>query len=437
MTHFWKIELRSAMILFTVLSLATLLAVPALPGQEITWGGTVDGTGSGTIADHLDEPDSAFSVNTALWLRSLFTAGDGGSTYEVEVQPSYTWTDDRPYLFDLDRAKLDVIVPGFGGSASVLRATVGRFRAVDASGQIFSHTLDGADITWSHPVLRARVGTGYTGLILNPVSGIRMSGADDADSGDDEVFWGPPRYIVLSEITLPGLILRQSVTAAYIGQWDLRDADEEQQEDTLDSNYFGVRIDGPLASGLFQDIGFYLSPSTRELAGEKENDLGILGSARVRYFRPDWNSSRFAIRGVVVSGAGNKEDNFYTISGGQAGLVSDIPLENIAYGEATYGVRPFAGGDTRMIRDIQTGIYTRKLCLMSDEQPIDSFGAVVSDDGRYAGTEVSVNVGWRALSDLGTSITAGAFWPGTGSSGAFTNERKPEYLLRMKVSASF
>jgi len=434
--HPLVIELRSAMLLFMVLGAAALLATPGVAAQELTWGGSIDGTGSGTFADHLDEPDSAFSVTTALWLRSFFES-DGGSTYEIEVQPSYTWTDDRPYLFDVDRAKLDLLFPALGGPSSVLRGSVGRFRLADASTMIFNHTLDGLEATWSHPLLRARVATGYTGLILNPVSTIRMSGTDNDDSGDDEVFWGPGHYLVLTEVTAPALLLRQSLTAAYIGQWDLRNADEDEDEDTLNSSYIGLRVDGPLAQGLFQDVSFYLSPSTRELPDDTVRDLGMLLSAHLRYFRPDWNSSRFGLAGAIVSGAGDKEDNFYTISTGQGGIVSDIALENIAYGELSYGVRPFGGAGRRTVRDIQTGITSRVLWRMSDEQPVDSFGANVSDDGRYIGTELSANVGWRATSDLGTSITAGAFWPGTGSSGAFTKERKPEYLLRMQVSASF
>jgi hypothetical protein len=430
------IELRSARILFVATAVAALLAVQTIPAQELTWGGTIDGTGSATFADHQDETDTALSLTTALWLRSLFTPGDNTSI-ELDVQPSYTWTDDRPYLFDVDRAKADLRVSGLAGPSSVLRGSLGRFRFTDASGHIFTDTADGMDVTLSVPLLRARLGLAYTGLLLNPVSNIRMSATDDADSGDDDLYFGPRRFIALTEVTFPAVLLRQSATVAYIGQWDLRDADEDEGEDTLNSHYIGLKIDGPIVQNLFHDVSFYISPSTRELADDTERDLGILTSARLRYFRQDWNSSRFSLGGVIVSGAGDKEDNFYTISSGQAAMVADLPLLNVGYGELSYGVRPFAGAASRTIRDIQTTLTGRTIFRMSDEQAVDSFGANVSDDGRYVGTEASLQIGWRVFSDLGTSITGGAFFPGTGSGGAFTEERKPEYLLRMQVSASF
>jgi hypothetical protein len=427
-------ELRSAVHRTVAIGITLLLVAAVLPAQELTWGGTVDGTGSARFADHLDETDTAVSVTTALWLRSLVEADENAS---MVFQPSYTWTDERAYLVDLDRAVADFRVSGLGGPSTVLRGKVGRFSAADATGTILNHTIDGTDLALSVPLLRARVAMGFTGLILNPVSNIRMSVTDNADSGDDELFFGPPRLITLGEVTFPSVLLRQSVTGALIAQWDLRNADEDEGEDTLNSSYYGLRIDGPIVQGLFQDVGFYLSPSKREVGDETERDVGMLASARLRYFRPDWNSSRISLGGAVISGAGDSEDNFYTISSGQAGTITDVPLMNVAYGEIGYGIRPFAGAARRTVRDIQATVTGRTILRVSTDQAVDSFGANVSDDGRYVGTEASLQLGWRATSDIGTSVTAGAFFPGTGSDGAFTEERKPEYLLRMQVSASF
>lgn len=431
-----KNELRSGRLFVVAVALTTALAIAPLAAQEITWGGTIDGTGSATFADHQDETDTAVSLTTAVWLKSLFSVSDA-TRIELDVQPSYTWTDERPYLFDIDRAKVDMRFGGVVGEESVLRGSVGRFRLSDTTRTILSHTVDGGEFALSIPLMRIRAAAGYTGLILNPVSTIRMSATDAADSGDDEIFWGPRRMILLGEVSFPDVIVRQTVTAAYIGQWDLRDADKDEGEDTLDSQYIGAKVDGPIIPGLFYDLAFYTSPSTRKVGSESENDLGILLSGRVRYFRSDWNSSRFALSGGIVSGAGDDEDNFYTISEQQAATVADIPLQNVGYGELSYGVRPFAGASLRSFRDIQTTVAGRSIFRMSTEQPIDSFGANVTDDGNYVGTEATLQVGWRILSDVGTSVTGGMFFPGTGSSGTFTDERKPEYLLRMQVSASF
>ena len=405
-----KNELRSAVLRTVAIGIVLLFVTAALPAQELTWGGTIDGTGSARFADHLDETDTAVSLTNSLWLKSLILPSDN-SAVEVDVQPSYTWTDERPYLVDLDRALADVRVSGLGGSSAVLRGKVGRFFTADASGTILSHTIDGADLTVSTPLTRTRVAAGYTGLILNPVSNIRMSATDEADAGDDEVFFGPRRVIILGEFTFPGLLMRQSVTGAIIAQWDLRDADEDAGEDTLNSSYNGLRVSGPLAQGLFQDVSLYLSPSARETSGYTEQQVGLLASARLRYFRPDWNSSRMSLRGVVISGVGDSEDNFYTISSGQAGTITDLPLINVTYGELSYGIRPFAGAASRTVRDIQATVTGRTILRASTDQPVDSFAANVSDNGRYVGSEASLQLGWRATSDIGTSVTAGAFFP--------------------------
>jgi hypothetical protein len=265
-----------------------------------------------------------------------------------------------------------------------------------------------------------------------------MSAADDADSGDDDVFFGPSRLLALGSVSFPEFAIRQTGTLAYLGQWDLRDADAG--EDTLNSHYFGLTFDGPIVPGLFQDVEFFFSYANREVEGATDGSdtaLGYLGSARLRYFRSDWNASRFVLRGVIVSGAGGDEDNFYTVSEQDATIVADIPLRNVVYGELTYGLRPFGTAESRSFRDIQTSLTSRLLFRVNTDQPVDAFGASVSKDGAYIGTDLSLRVGWRIFSDVGMSVTGGAFFPGTGSSGAFSDERKPEYLVRAQVSASF
>jgi len=430
------IELRSVAIRTAVLLAAALLVTATLPAAEFTWGGTLDGTLSATFADHQSATETELSGTAALWMKSLFTPG-AGTTVELDIQPSYTWTDDRPYLFDLDRAKADLLVSRLVGPSTVLRGSVGRFRFIDASSFILTDTADGVDFTLSVPGVRIRAAGAYTGLLLNPVSNYRMSQADIADAGDDDLILGPRRLIALTELTFPEVLLRQTVTASYIGQWDLRDADEDAGEDTLSSHYAGLRLSGPIASGLFHEIGFYVSPSARDAGSETRNELGMLGSARLRYYRPDWSSSRFSVGGAIVSGMADTEDNFHTISSQDVGVVAEIPLKNIAYGEISYGLRPFSGSATRIFRDIQTSLTGRTMFRVSDTQPVDSFGATVSGDGKYVGTEVALNVDWRIVSDRGVSVTWGAFYPGTGSTGTFTTERKPEYLLRAQVSASY
>lgn len=424
---------RTSFTLLLILLIA-LLAAPGVVAQELDWGGTINGSGSATFADHLDDPDTAFSASVALWLTTLFEPSEN-SRVEVTVQPSYTWSDDRPYLVDLDRAVADMRFGEIAGAGSVLRGRAGRFSLADASRLIISDTVDGADFTLSVAGIRARLAAAYTGLLLNPVSNFRMSAADEADASDDDVFFGPARIVAGAEVAFPEIVGRETFTLAYIGQFDLRDADAG--EDTINSHYAGLRADGPIIPGLFHEVSAFVSFAQQDLDGTSDDDVGLLGALRVTYFRPDWLSSSFGLRGVVITGIGDEDNNFHTISDAQASTVATIPGENVAYGEFTYGLKPLGGADSRVFRDIQTTLGSRVLFRIIPEQPVDSFGASVTSDGSYIGSEATLTVGWRILSDLGTSITGGIFVPGTGSSGVFTDQREMEYLLRMQASASF
>ncbi|MFW6329141.1 MAG: hypothetical protein ACOC28_03520 [Alkalispirochaetaceae bacterium] len=422
------------LLLVATLFVLSLIAAPAVVAQGLDWGGTIDGSGSATFADHLDDPDTDFSASVALWLATLFEPSETAAI-EVTLQPSYTWADDRPYLVDLDRAVADMRFGAIAGPGSVLRGRAGRFPLSDASGLIISDTGDGADFTLSVAGIRVRVAGAYTGLLLNPVSNFRMSAADEADAGDDDLFFGPARILATSEIAFPEIVGRETLTLAYIGQFDLRDP--EEGEDTINSHYVGLRADGPIIPGLFHQVSTFFSFADEELDDESDDDLGILGSLRVTYFRPDWLSSSFGLRGVVITGISEEDDNFHTISDQQASTVATIPGENVAYGEFTYGLKPLAGAQSRVFRDIQTTLGSRVLFRIMPEQPVDSFGASVTSEGQYIGTEATFTLGWRILSDLGTSLTGGIFLPGTGSSGVFTDQRETEYLVRMQASASF
>lgn len=415
-----------------------MLFMAAAPASavDLDWGATLDGTGSAVFADHQDEADTSVSVTTALWLRSLIQPGES-SRIEIELQPSYTWSDTRAYLVDLDRARADANWGPVFGPATVLRTILGRFRMSDMTATVISHTVDGADLRVSLPFMRVRAAAGYTGLVINPVSSVRMSETDDAEASDDDVFFGPARLVAIAEATVPEVIGRQTATLAWIGQWDLRDRDADAGEDTVNTQYAGARVDGPVAPGLFYELAGYGGFAARESSSGTENDAGILALLRLRYFRPDWNATRIALTAAGVSGADFSEDRFYTISDQQAATVASLPLENIAYGELSWGLRPLAGSAQRVYRDIQTTLAVRSLLRVSTDRAVDSFGAAVTGDGRYVGTEATLTVGWRVLSDLGTSLTTGTFLPGTGSGGAFTDARKPEYLVRMQVSASF
>jgi hypothetical protein len=378
----------------------------------------------------LEETDWTSSVNTSLTARAFAPIG-GESTIEMVARPSYTWSDERLYLFDLERFYADLQIPGIVGTGSVLRGQIGRFRLTAPAPRLFNETVDGLDTSLSASGLRVRAGAGYTGLILNPVSTVRVSPADEVHGSDDDELFGPKRIVAFGELTVPEVILRQTVRLYGIGQWDLRDA--EPDETTIDSYYGGAAVDGPIIPGLFHDVGATVSYAEMEDA----TSLGILATARLRYFRQEWSSSRIALGGGTATGFGGDSDAFLGISDQTVGTVAQLPQENIAYGEISYGLRPLSGAPRRTLRDIQTTVTGRMMYRVDTDQPVDAFGASQSSDGALLGSEATLQVGWRATSDLGLSVDGGAFFPAGGSSGSFTDQRKTEYLVRMQLSASF
>ncbi|MEX2442299.1 MAG: hypothetical protein WD492_01750 [Alkalispirochaeta sp.] len=424
------VSFRPRTVVPLLVAVFTATVVATAPAQEATWSGTLDGTGSGRFADHLEEDDLSSSLTAALTGRGFAEIGTD-STIEMVVRPSYTWTDDRPYLLDLERMYTDVQVPQIVGPASVLRLRAGRFRLAAPDPGLFNDTLDGVNASVSAAGVRVRAGAGYSGLILNPVSNIRVSPADVADGADDDELFGPQRIMAFGELSVPEVALRQTVRLYGIGQWDLRDA--EEGETTIDSYYGGAAVDGPIIPGLFHSVGATISYAD----AEDTDSLGILSRAQLRYFRSDWNSSRLALRGVVASGLGGDTDQFAGISEQTVGTVAELPRENIAYGELSYGLRPLAGAPTRTLRDIQTSLTGRMMFRMDTDRPVDALGASQTSSGALLGTEAVAQVGWRATSDLGVSVDGGAFFPADGSSGSFTDQRATEYLLRLQVSASF
>ena len=405
-----------------------------LAAQEATWGGTIDSSGSLEITDDFGDPTWEISASTALWGRTLFPVGEDAEI-AVTGQVSYTWSDDRLYLVDVDAFRLAGRYPGLFGASSVVRATAGRFLMSDISSFIVNERIDGLEVELAFPAARIGLSAAYTGLLLNPVSSIVMTEADLADTGDGDEFFGARRLIGKAELSFPEFFARQTATVSAIGQWDLRDA--EQDEETIDSGYFGIAFDGPIGPGLFYELTSSLSPWTTRLNNGTEQGLGLLLSTRLRYFRPDWLSSQFGLSGVMASGAGPVLDQFVTITRADVGIILDLPVRNIAFGEVSYSVVPFQTARNRVLRDLQVGVSSRTFFRVSTDEVPDTSGIDPLSDGRLIGTEAMLDLGWRLLSDLGMSLGGGVFIPATGSFGVFGDDSPMVFTARFQLSSSF
>ena len=176
------------------------------------WGGTLNNTTTPTYSGVSQEVSFQQEDKLALWLEAEFNP-----RLSLIVQGSYTYSLDRPYLFDVDLLKFQ---GRFALSdSSVLDLSLGRFRVADFSALLFSDNLDGAQAAWRLPRANLSLAVGFLGLQLQPVSTVSMSWADRATH---DTIWAPPRLLEMLQVELPELFGRQSLMVALVAQQDLR-----------------------------------------------------------------------------------------------------------------------------------------------------------------------------------------------------------------------
>jgi hypothetical protein len=248
----------------------------------------------------------------------------------------------------------------------------------------------------------------------------------------------------IADFRFPELIGRQNLSIALLGQFDARDADDN--EDIVHSGYAILGLDGPLVGRMFGDIFGAFTMGSYDDGTDDETYIGYMGSARLRLFLPNVLSSRISLRGVFMSNDDDPEslDAFRPISRSVPGTVISVPLENIMFGELRYSLRPFVNSDAAAARRTQFALSGRTYFTASDSPPTsEPFGSDLNGspvllqaepDGNYIGTEVVLNVNARVRSDLGIGVAAGAFFPGTGSNGVFLDDRKEEFVVRIELS---
>lgn len=441
------VKTRTMYLAFGLLSLLLCAAPAGAQDRGGDWGVTLDSNATLRLTDNWDERSTAYVFTSAFWTRYFIPtatprvlargATPGSSGTEFASQLSYTWTDERPYLFDVDLLRLHGTYPGIVGRNAQLQTTLGRFRFTEATGAIFNHTADGAALRLTANRLRMELASGYTGLLLNPSSSIRMSAADSFETDDDDTFLGPARAFGMFSIGIPQLVGRQTVQLSVVGQRDLRELvhGAEDTEDIVHSGYYSVRADGPLVPNLFYDVFLILSTGTQELAGEVENTRGLLASARVRLFRQDLAFSRAAFRVAYASGKDDNFDPYTPIVRLVPGTVVALPLQNMILGELSYSLRPFSGSPSQAARNIQTGMSARSFFTATDQVPATS-GVKLQDPGRWIGNEIVLNLSGRLFMDLGFSLSGGVFIPETGSFGVFSGERRTEFYAKAEISSA-
>jgi hypothetical protein len=420
----------------------TLLLAGGLPVGAVEWGGTLANTTSPTYSGATQAWSIQQEDKLALWLEAEFNP-----RLSLAAQGSYTWSLDRPYLFDLDLLK-------FQGrfalrASSVLDLSLGRFRAADFSALLFSDNLDGAQAAWRSARANLSLTVGFLGLQLQPVSTVSMSWGDQNDTS----IWAPPRLLEMLQVELPELFGRQSLVVAVVAQQDLRSEDQLLPEGPsgefsnmggrLSTEYLGVALRGPLAASLYYDLfgylgtGRMLSYSTIDVAYSYEWVLSGLVGGGIRYFKEQWLSSSAELRLLLATGDADFADSFIegnrdglatvfsTISQTELTLLFSPRLGNLVMAEASYSLKPAAV--------LQT-ILKATFFLRPSLGPISDARVDPASSERYLGTEIDLMARLRLFSDLGLAFTVGAFLPG----GAFqASYRDADFGGRLELSFSF
>ncbi len=428
----------------TVIVALLLIAPTSLPALDLDWGGTLDSFASGRFGATEADADYRFYVRSGLWLHG-YRGFDSGGSFDIYGSASYTATDERPYLVDVDMLRIEGRYPGLLGARSHLQTTAGRALFRDPTGLVLNHRADGMSLRVSFPRFDVRLGAAYTGLLANPTSAVRLSQSDYRELDDDSVFFAPARAIGLIDLGSP------NARFFVVAQFDLRRDDGDEASDTIDSQYFGIDLTSRLGRALYWDNSAVIGTAQTKVGAAEDYLVSFLVTSGVRAFIEEAGLSRLGLRLLYTSPyiplefteADDGFDlelllgEFRPISEPTLGFVFTPRLANLAVAELDYAVRPFAGPVRGNGDSVQVATAGR---LFFRSYTGDSeYLADLDPDSRhpYLGTEVEVGVRTRILDDIGAGIRCGVFVPGVAPAGAFASGRNSEWMLRVDISTAF
>lgn len=406
---------REALRGFT-LALAVVLAGAVAAGAQ-DFGANIN------IGSSIHEQRPAFRSVVSGWFR-LDPRIDDNPTLRLLAEASVTnitrlhvdgeWTS--AILLDIDSFRADGILPGFPTPETVSRARLGRFRLAEPSGLVFSNRLDGLRLSAEMPAIDIVAGGGYTGLIATHNSAIAMTMSDRLDDADGEVVFGSPRIVATAHLGFPELFDRQTLTVGGLAQWDMRNEDDA---DRLDSQYAFLRLDGPIAPGLYYDSA--AGVSFQQPTGTPDDDpiIGLTARGRLEYYMGPQDMSLITVRARYGSGPGDVFGEFVPVTAPDLGVLRGFDAGDLLAATLNYDIRPFVASPSRAARNLQFSAYGS-----------GAFRADPTAGDGFRGVEVGTRVTARLLSDFGARLWLAGFLPGEEDS-------DPEVLGRLELSASF
>ena len=400
---------------------------------------------TGLVSDAFDSSSELEQINTLTLRFEVSGEAETGVTGNFVAQGRYEYTDDRAFLIDADVLRFQGVFPGILGDKSVTEINAGRFYFSDPSGMVLAHTADGASFRFLYPNVRISLAGGYTGLLVNPSSDIRMTNLDKSEEDMDleDTYWGPKRVFAQAAFTFPGLWWLDSLSLFTLAQFDLRD---DSEGTVVDSQYLGLFTQRRYGQNLYQDL-FLIAQAAQYSTPDQEDRyaLGLLFGLNFRYLKESWSGSRFNLRMLATPPDIAADDLLDSIPFGVLGFVpmnepflgTSVSPELKALGlvELGYSFRPFMKSSSEIASRIQPSVAARGYFRTYS---VDVNWIETNDsDSVFIGTELEAGLAWRIFSDLGLTLTGAWFLPATGSAGAASDDMENIWLFRTGLSLSF
>ncbi|MFQ3621471.1 MAG: hypothetical protein SNJ78_11080 [Spirochaetales bacterium] len=389
------------------------------------------------------EGEGFIQENTGhLWMNHVL--GDYW-VFNASLMGTFSSNSDKPILYgDVEILTLKGTFPNLENGASLFSIEMGRFFHQEFSNYVFSHRMDGIRMEFGYSWSTLQMAFGYTGLLNKYYTSLVLSRLDGLEDLDKDKLWAPPRFIGSLSLSMPELFARQNVTLSVLVNEDLRhlfdDKVIKEGKETfdpssgglVDTQYFGVGLDGPLTSSLFYTAFAYLGtgriltfvPDTQSNTGEAYNYKLIfsgMGGVSLRYYLAEFFQSVAGLQIVYATGdsdtitflEGNTSGNssmFLPISGASLGSALQFKPSNLLATELSYSLKPFSAVKGFLLESLQAG--TRLTPLFKASKGAMSEGGVDPSKGAgYVGTDLALFANLRPFSDLGLGVTLGIFLP--------------------------
>ena len=392
------------------------------------------------------EGEGFIQENTAhLWLN--LPMGDFW-VLNTSLMGSFSNDSDKPTFYgDIETFSLKGTFPHLENGANLFSFEIGRFFHKEFSGFVFAHRMDGLRMEFGYPSSTLQLAFGYTGLLNKYYTSLVMSKLDALDDLDKDILFAPKRLIGTLSWNIPELFARQNVNFSILVNEDLRhlfeDVIKEGKEvydpssgGLVDTQYFGIGLDGPLTSALFYNAFFYLGtgrmltfvPDSQSNTGEAylyKNILAGLGGVSFKYYLQEFFQSVASVQILYATGdsdsisyiEGNTSGGsslFLPISGQTLGTAFQPKTSNLLAVELGYSLKPFSSAKGSLLESLQAGakltpFFKASKGAMSEGEVDPSAGA------GYLGTDIAVYGNLRPFSDLGLGVAMGFFLPNSSA----------------------